>query len=272
MSDPVIAIGDVQGCLPSLEALLERLPKDVPLVFVGDLVNRGPDSLGTLRRIISLGDRARCVLGNHDLHLLAVHAGVRRMSRKDTIADILGASDAEDLLDFLRTRPLMIEDEDAVFVHAGVHPTWDVETARSQARLVEERLRSPEWREELFSMYGDADWAPDLPEEKRLQAVLNSFTRIRLVDEKTGVPDYRLKDNPQKTPAGFVPWFDYEHRVKWDKPIVFGHWSTLGLVNRPDVVAIDTGCLWGGSLTAVRLPERSFTVEVCPCYQDPLAY
>ena len=126
MSDPVIAIGDVQGCLPSLEALLERLPKDVPLVFVGDLVNRGPDSLGTLRRIISLGDRARCVLGNHDLHLLAVHAGVRRMSRKDTIADILGASDAEDLLDFLRTRPLMIEDEDAVFVHAGVHPTWDV--------------------------------------------------------------------------------------------------------------------------------------------------
>ena len=268
----IIAIGDVQGCLESLDALLERLPQDIPLLFLGDIVNRGPDSLGVLRRVMALGERAQTLLGNHDLHLLAVAAGVREPHPKDTITPILEAPDSEALLDWVRSRPLLIDTEDALFVHAGIHPLWDEPCAKAQAKAVEERLQSPQWRDELKTMYGNSNWSPELDGSLRVQAVLNALTRLRYVDKKTGKPDYHYKDNPQVTPTHLVPWFEYAQRTPIQKPIVFGHWSTLGLVNRPNVLALDTGCLWGGALTAAILPKREIISIPCPCWSNPLAF
>lgn len=266
------AVGDVQGCLESLEALLEQIPADAPLLFVGDLVNRGPESLETLRFVKSLGARARVTLGNHDLHLLAVAAGAGRMHRKDTIAPILTAPDRDELIDWLRRQPLMVEEADVVFVHAGLHPAWTLERARALAAQVHEALSGPDWRESLSAMYGNTAWSDDLKGPERVRAILNAFTRMRFVDRRTGELDFDQKEGVGSAPKHLVPWFEYENRINAEATICFGHWSMLGLVNRPNIIAIDTGCLWGGKLTAMRFPDRRVFEEVCPCWADPHAF
>lgn len=268
----VYAVGDLQGCFESLEGLLEQLPEDCRLVFVGDIVNRGPQSLKTLRFVKSLGARARMTLGNHDLHLLAVAAGAGEAHRKDTIQEVLEAPDAAELIDWLRAQPLLVEDAGVVFVHAGIHPLWTLDLARALAAEAHKALAGPDWKVWLQGMYGNTQWSPDLAGPERMRAILNGFTRMRFVHAEDGSLDFEQKEGIRSAPPGLVPWFDYKARAAAGAVICFGHWSMLGLVNRPNIVAIDTGCLWGGELTAVRFPDRRFFREPCPCWADPLAY
>lgn len=267
----VYAVGDLQGCLESLLNLLEQLPADAPLVFVGDLVNRGPQSLETLRFVKSLGSRARVVLGNHDLHLLAAAAGAGKVHKRDTIGPILEAPDCSELIDWLRRQPLLIEDAGVVFVHAGINPAWTLELARSLAQEAHEALSGPNWKSWLAGMYGNTAWSPDLTGADRMRAVLNGFTRMRFVDRVTGELDFEQNEGVGSAPPNLIPWFEFQGRTA-DVPICFGHWSMLGLINRPNLIAIDTGCLWGGQLTAVEFPARRVYQEQCPCWADPLAY
>ena len=268
----IYAIGDLQGCRESLDLLLEDIPEEAPLIFVGDLVNRGPESLATLRRVIGLGDRACCVLGNHDLHLLAAAAGAKKVSKKDTITDILNAPDAADLIDWVRRQPILIEEAGIIFVHAGIHPLWTLKKARQLAGEAQDMLKGDSWQAILREMYGNLNWDDKLEGAERMQAILNAFTRMRFVHRKTGELDFKQKEDIGSAPKSLVPWFEYEDRVLKGTPICFGHWSMLGLVNRPDIVAIDTGCLWGGELTAIRFPDRKIIQEKCPCWADPFAF
>lgn len=270
---PVYAVGDLQGCYESLLAILDKIPETATVYFLGDLVNRGPESLKTLRAVIAMGDRARCVLGNHDLHLLAVAANVTKAHRKDTIQEILRAPDAPALIDWLRKQPLMHEFGDTIFVHAGIHPQWTLDQARELARQAHETLSGDDWKAQLSQMYGALDWDENLTGPLRIQAILNGFTRMRFVNKTTGALDFTLKEGLDSAPDTMVPWFDYPHRrLEKNKTVCIGHWSMLGLINRPDLIAIDTGCLWGGELTAVKLPERRFIRVSCPCWADPLAF
>ena len=266
------AIGDLQGCLESLEGLLEQIPESAPLIFLGDLVNRGPDSLATLRRIKSMGERAHCLLGNHDLHLLAVAAGASKVHKKDTIGEIFDAPDADELIEWLRQQSIMIEMPEAVFVHAGIHPLWSLDKARLLAREAETMLQSKTWKKMLKKMYGNNDWDDSLEGPERLQAILNCFTRMRFVDRQTGALDFKQKEDIGSAPQHLVPWFEYESRLATDTTICFGHWSMLGLIRRPNIIAIDTGCLWGGQLTSVRFPDRKILQEPCPCWADPFKF
>lgn len=270
-NDSIYVIGDVHGCLPSLVELMERLEKDVPLVFCGDIVNRGPFSLETLRFVKSLGDRARVLLGNHDLHLLATAAGHGRRDRRDTLDEILEAPDCGELVDYLRNQHLLIAFKGFTLVHAGIDPAWTLEEAVSLAREAESLLRSEGWRDALSDMYGKDLWRPDLSGHARLRAILNGLTRIRYVTRE-GVPQYRAKLSPKDTDPELVPWFDAPQRKTRGTVVVAGHWSTLGLCQREDFIGIDTGCIWGGELTAVRLPERRFVQVKAPAYQDPLRF
>ncbi len=272
LAEPVYAVGDIQGCLESLTALLEQLPPQAPLIFLGDIVNRGPDSLGALRFVRALGSRARVVLGNHDMHLLAVAAGAGKLHRKDTIGPILEAEDRDELIDWLRAQPLMIEAAGVVFAHAGIPPMWDLPLARRLAREAETALSGPDWTSWLQGMYGATQWSSGLEGAPRMRAILNGFTRMRYVDARTGALDFDEKGGPTAAPTGLIPWFKDPRRKTKGTVVCFGHWSTLGLVNLADAVAIDTGCLWGGKLTAVRFPDRRFFEEPCPCWADPLAY
>lgn len=269
---PLIAIGDVQGCLESLEGLLEQLPDDARLIFVGDIVNRGPASLETLRFVKRLGGRARVTLGNHDLHLLAVAAGAGKPHKRDTIRDILSAPDRDELIDWLRHQPLMIEEDGIVFVHAGIHPLWTIERARTLAAEAAAALSGPDWTAWLQGMYGNSHWEEGIEGPARMRAILNAFTRMRFVDRETGELDFEQKEGVGDAPAWLQPWFEFPGRKCENLTICFGHWSMLGLINRPNVVAIDTGCLWGGKLTAVRFPDRRFFEESCPCWADPFAF
>ena len=268
MTPSVYAVGDLQGCLESLTNLLEIVPKNAQLLFVGDLVNRGPESLATLRYVKGLCDagRARTLLGNHDLHLLAVAAGAGSVHRKDTIGEILTAPDCEDLIDWLRRQPLLIDTSDTVFVHAGIPPRWTLEQAKTLAHEAETHLQADDWKDYLQGMYGAENFRDDLTGPARMRAIFNGLTRMRFIGPD-GEPEYNLKEGADKAPAGFKPWFECRRRVT--KPICFGHWSTLGLILRPDIVAIDTGCLWGGKLTAVRLPDRRLFQEICPQWAAP---
>lgn len=269
MQQDTYVIGDVQGCFESLTGLLEQIDPAARIVFVGDLINRGPDSLKCLRLIRGMCDNGRClgtVLGNHDLHLLAVAAGAGKLHRKDSISDILEAPDAGELIDWMRTRPLLIETDEAVFVHAGIPPAWSLKKARAYAREVEAVLAGDGWKDALAEMYGN-DFNPESKNAgERLRAILNGFTRMRYLD-RNGRPDFGPKMAPREASKGAVPWFEFKRRVK--KTICFGHWSTLGLLVRNDLVAVDTGCLWGGSLTAVRLSDRRIFSEPCPQWAAP---
>jgi bis(5'-nucleosyl)-tetraphosphatase (symmetrical) len=262
------AIGDIQGCRAAFDALLERLafqPARDRLWLVGDLVNRGPDSLGVLRSVIALGDAATCVLGNHDLHLLAVVAGARAPNPNDTFHAVLRAPDAADLVDWLRRRPLLHHDERArrVLVHAGIPPHWDVDVARGAAQEVEALLRGERWQAMLHTMYGNepAAWRADLVREDRCRYTINALTRMRYVDQR-GELDMAFSGPPGSQPPGLLPWFEAPDRAARDTHIVFGHWAALGLLERADVTALDTACVWGGALTAMPLEPRGRPVWV----------
>ncbi len=264
------AIGDVQGCDGSLRELLAQLPSSARLVFVGDLVNRGPRSLEALRRVRSLGDRAVALLGNHDLHLLAAAAGIRPRHDDDTLDEILAAPDREELIDWLRTRPLAYREGGALFVHAGVLPPWTVEKTLALAAEVEARLRAPDYRTFLATMYGNqpARWDDRLAGADRARCVINALTRLRFV-AADGTMDLKIKEGAAAAPPGFSPWFDHPARATRGTPVVFGHWSTLGLMLRDDAVCLDTGCVWGGALTALCWPSREVRQVRCPPHRRP---
>lgn len=274
-SPSLYAIGDLQGCRDSAQRLIERLPPEAGLRFLGDLINRGPDSLGTLYAVRNLGTRAKALLGNHDIHLLAVAAGVRKKSRSDTIDDVLSANDADALLTWLRHRPLAIREGGFLLVHAGVLPQWTATQVMELAAEVEEQLRGRNWEEFLAEIFGNtADrWHDGLRGIDRHRVVINALTRLRFCTAE-GVMDLKSKEGPGGAAQGYMPWFDVPGRRTADVTMVAGHWSTLGLLTRPNLMLLDTGCVWGGHLTAARLdpdPQHRDLVQIkCPQYRDPL--
>jgi bis(5'-nucleosyl)-tetraphosphatase (symmetrical) len=268
------AIGDVQGCAAELRELLRalrfRADRD-QLWFVGDLVNRGPASLDVLRYVRSLGDNAIVVLGNHDLHLLAVALGGKRdLKRGDTLDDILAAPDRDALLDWLRTRPLAHFDAQhgQLMIHAGLLPQWSVSLAVQLAGEVGQALRDDPQRL-LANMYGNHPdhWDDGLSGMARLRCAINALTRLRWCT-RSGVMDLKRKHAPGRDERDYLPWFRVPGRASAGTPIVFGHWSTLGFLAEADVVALDTGCVWGGSLTAWNLERRERISLPCAGYQE----
>ncbi|MCX2861146.1 symmetrical bis(5'-nucleosyl)-tetraphosphatase [Paucibacter sp. PLA-PC-4] len=257
-------IGDLQGCCDALERLLATLdfsPSRDRLYLLGDLVNRGPASLATLRRLQGLGDAARCLLGNHDLHLLAAAAGTRKPHRSDTLSEILDAPDREALLEWLRHQRLALHEQGWLMVHAGVVPQWDAVQTLALAGEVEALLRGPDLQDFLQQMYGNEplSWDESLVGTARWRFIVNVLTRLRFCDAQ-GRLDLKTKD-ADGAPEGFQPWFDVPGRRTADTPIAFGHWSTLGLLQRADLLALDTGCVWGGRLTAARV-EAGRVLEI----------
>ena len=250
-------IGDVQGCDDALARLLDEIafsPSRDTLVLLGDLVNRGPQSLAVLRRMVALEASAHCLLGNHDLHLLAVAHGVRKPHRSDTLDDILQAPDRAALLDWLRARPLALQMQGWLMVHAGVLPQWDAAQTLALAAELESELRGPDWGVFLHNMYGNRPdrWNEQLHGLDRLRVIVNALTRLRFCSTD-GVMEFETKDSAASAPAGFMPWFEVPQRRSEGSRIAFGHWSTLGKVQRHDVLSLDTGCVWGGCLTAARI-------------------
>ena len=259
-------IGDVQGCCDALQRLLERIafsPSRDRLYLLGDLVNRGPASLPTLRRVMQLGDAAISLLGNHDLHLLAVAHGVRKAHRSDTLQDILAAPDRPALLDWLRHRHMAHRAHGWLMVHAGVAPQWDAAQTLACAAEVEAVLRGPDLPAFLHEMYGNEpdQWNEDLSGSARLRFIVNALTRLRFCTAE-GRMDFVTKDGAGAAPEGFMPWFDVPSRRSSAAHIAFGHWSTLGLVQRPNLLALDTGCVWGGRLSAARIDEHGQVMEL----------
>lgn len=254
------AIGDIQGChaeLCELLALIGFTPKRDRLWLVGDLVNRGPDSLAVLREVKALGDAAVAVLGNHDFHLLTVARGHRRAHRDDTLDAILAAPDRSDLIEWLQHRPLVVLEGEQLLVHAGLLPQWTPATALMLSGEVQMMLDGPRADAFLACLYGDEPhtWRNDLEGFDRLRVVVNACTRLRFCDAE-GAMELSEKRGPAATPEGFKPWFAHAHRASAQKHIVCGHWSTLELLLVPNVSMLDSGCLWGGALTALKLPER----------------
>ena len=268
----IVAIGDVQGCADSLQRLWAQLPHDGRVIFVGDIVNRGPQSLQSLRFVRALGERAVVLLGNHDLHLLAVDAGIRPLHNNDTLDDVLRAPDRAQLIDWLRARPLAHEEHGALFVHAGVLPQWSAAQTLACAREVEQRLQGADYRDFLARMYGNqpARWDDSLRGDDRLRCIVNALTRVRFV-ASDGTMDFTVKEGAAAAPTGFVPWFEHAQRATRATPVLFGHWSTLGFIDRENTICLDTGCVWGGQLTALRWPDRTRYQVQCPQAQDPLA-
>ena len=257
----IYAIGDLQGCYATLQTLLKEINFDRTrdrLWFVGDLVNRGPGSLECLRFVRSLADRASTVLGNHDLHLLAVSEGLGKSGKHDTLAPILNAPDRDELLHWLRHREFLHVEGEYVLVHAGLMPQWDLELARVLARHLERELRGKDFRAFLAGMYGNKpdEWHTGLKGMDRHRIAINAMTRMRIVDAE-GRIDLNFKGEIVDLPSGFSPWFECRHPSFADKTIVAGHWSALGLRVTPDFVGLDTGCVWGRSLTALRLEDRA---------------
>ncbi|WP_426414705.1 symmetrical bis(5'-nucleosyl)-tetraphosphatase [Aestuariirhabdus sp. LZHN29] len=265
------AIGDIQGCFEQLEdllALVEFNPKRDTLWIAGDLVNRGPQSLETLRYLQGLGDRCIAVLGNHDLHLLAVSEEVMRARRQDTLTPILEAPDRDKLLHWLRERPLIHHCPKLGYtmVHAGIPPSWTLKAALNRAAEVEKVLRTGDYRTLLKNMYGDepACWHKNLTGWRRLRVIINYLTRMRfcLAD---GTLDLDQKSGPNDPPKGFLPWYSHPDRKCGDQRILFGHWAALeGNADHPNVFALDTGCVWGGQLTAMELETGELTTLYCP--------
>lgn len=263
------AIGDIQGCFTSLMALLNRVAFDPArdrLWLVGDLVNRGPDSLRTLRFVRDLGPAAVTVLGNHDLYLLMVAYGaVRSRGKDDTLQAVLDAPDRDALLAWLRTRPLMHLENGFAMVHAGLLPGWTVTQARALAREVEGALAGPYHADLLHNMWGSepAAWHDDLSDYARMRVIVNAMTRMRFCT-LDGQMDFKVKGEVTKAPKGYVPWFEVPGRKSADTTLVFGHWSALGLRVEPRLLALDSGCLWGRELSAVRLEDRAVFQVACP--------
>jgi bis(5'-nucleosyl)-tetraphosphatase (symmetrical) len=250
-------VGDIQGCDTALGRLLAEIDFSASrdtLYVLGDMVNRGPDSLGTLRRLMALGHSAPCVLGNHDLHLLAVAQGVRPHGRRDTLTQVLTAPDAPALLNWLRQQNMALSAHGILMVHAGVLPSWSAQQTLDLAAEVSAVLRSPQSGDFLHAMYGNTPdhWRDDLQGTERWRVVVNALTRLRFCSAQ-GVMEFDSKDGAGTAPEGFMPWFDVPGRRTAQHTVAFGHWSTLGWLNRTDVIGLDSGCVWGGCLSALRL-------------------
>ncbi|MDD2775847.1 MAG: symmetrical bis(5'-nucleosyl)-tetraphosphatase [Gallionella sp.] len=261
------AIGDIQGCYLELQSLLKTIafdPAHDQLWFVGDLVNRGPQSLEVLRLVKSLGNAAITVLGNHDLHLLAVATGVAKIHHGDTLDEVLSAPDCDELLTWLRHRPLLHVAGQFVMVHAGLLPDWTIKQASKLAREVEATLRSDDYVTFFQQMYGNQPnaWNAKLRGNKRRRLIINAMTRMRICNE-LGEMEFKFKGEVEHIPAGYQPWFTLPQRASRDETIIFGHWSALGLLMQNNVIALDTGCLWGGTLTAIRLEDQEIFQVAC---------
>ena len=263
-------IGDLQGCCDPLEHLLATIdfsPSRDRIHLLGDLVNRGPQSLAVLQRLMGLGDAAQCLLGNHDLHLLAVAHGVRKPGKGDTLDPILAHPERDALLDWLRHRRMAAQACGWLLVHAGVVPQWSAGQTLAHAGEIETLLRSPDIAQFLPTMYGNEPrrWDPDLQGPDRWRFIVNTLTRMRLcsADGKLELK----KDAPGEAPPGMLPWFEHPDRLTRDTPVAFGHWSQLGLVDSPLLLSTDTGCVWGGSLTAVRVDGGRREIIQVPCPQ-----
>ena len=260
------AIGDVQGCFDELQALLGRIgfnPAHDRLWFVGDLVNRGPKSLQVLRYVRELGDRAVVVLGNHDLHLITQYEGFERKRKDDTFDDVLAAPDARALVDWLRARPLMHAEANWAMVHAGLLPQWSIGKSLELAKEVERALRGADYRDFLANMYGGRPerWEDSLAGWDRLRVIVNAMTRMRFCAPDGAMEFHSTGVQP---PAGYCAW--YEPRQD-EKPVIFGHWSALGLQLTARIAGLDTGCVWGGPLTALRLEDRWLAQVSSPGYR-----
>lgn len=269
----IYAIGDIQGCAERLDALLALIhaaSPDAQLIFLGDLVNRGPDSLATLRKIRGLGTRARVVLGNHDLHLLAVSLGIRKPHPADTVMEILEAHDRDELLNWLRHQSLALYEQGHLLVHAGVLPQWSTTQVLAVAQEVETRLRSENWGDFLREMYGNepTSWNDNLEGAARMRCIVNGLTRLRYCTA-VGEMEFITKESPGNPMPGYMPWFRVPNRQTADTTVIFGHWSTLGLSLQDNIIGLDTGCVWGGKLTALRLSDRGLLQVACPQYQRP---
>lgn len=267
------AIGDVQGCFASLQKLLEKIafnPEQDVLWFAGDLVNRGADSLSTLRFVKNLGNSAITVLGNHDLHLLAIAAD-HKTTKDKGLRKILKADDSDELIDWLRTRPLLHHDPSLEFtlVHAGIYHKWSLSQAQDYASELQDILRSTIYLEFIHNMYGNKPkkWKKKLTGWERLRFICNVFTRMRYCNEK-GELDFKNSGTPQVKASDITPWFDMPKRKTKSDRILFGHWSTLGILKRQDVYSLDTGCVWGGQLTALRIDSEEPHYISVDCHRE----
>lgn len=265
------AIGDIQGCYNAFRRLLDLVdfdPVQDRLWLVGDIVNRGPDSLATLRFVMQAGDSAIMVLGNHDLHLLMVHAGVSGYSKGDTIQTILKAPDCDELLFWLRHQRLFYAENEYAMVHAGLLPAWSVSMATELSREVETALQQTDFQETFAQLYGNDPgyWQDDWVGVDRLRVIVNAMTRMRICSSD-GRMNFSYKGSPQSIPSGYMPWFDVPQRASRENTIICGHWSALGLHITDNIIALDTGCVWNGKLSAMRLEDRK--VFQIPC--DKLA-
>ncbi|CAM2963134.1 bis(5'-nucleosyl)-tetraphosphatase (symmetrical) ApaH [Vibrio mytili] len=254
-------VGDIQGCFDELQRLLEQVsfsPEHDQLWLAGDLVARGPKSLETLRFVKSLGNSAKVVLGNHDLHLLAVAHGIKKLKDKDKTAAIFSAPDRDELLNWLSQQPLLAEHDEFVMCHAGVSPQWDLATARQCAREVESLLESDDLPWLLHNMYSNTPdyWDDSLQGLDRYRYIINAFTRMRFcfsdgrLDMDCKLPPSQLSGNE------LLPWFDLPQRVALGKTVLFGHWAALQGYSGEQVIGLDTGCVWGGSLTMIRWEDK----------------
>ena len=278
-------IGDLQGCHEQALSMLDRIRAhaaevgvaEPAILFVGDLINRGPDSLATLRHVRKLcmasGGLIDSVLGNHDLHLLAVAYGIRPEHKSDTLADILHAPDRDELIDWVRRRPLAIRTQGHVLVHAGLLPQWSADQAIALAGEVQDMLRGPDesFAEFLAEMYGNLpdQWSDGLRGADRLRCIINAMTRLRFCTAD-GVMDFKMKESgTAEEGSGLMPWFEVPGRRSARDTVVFGHWSALGLTLKPNLIGLDSGCVWGGQLSAVCLEDRSVLQVQCPEFQEP---
>jgi len=273
----IYAIGDIQGCFDDLLRLLEAIAFDEKtdqLWFAGDLVNRGPKSLETLRFVKSLGDAAVTVLGNHDMHLLAASCASKISNKKDALLPVLEAPDRDELIDWLRRRPLFHYNDQFCLLHAGLPPQWDFKKTQKMAVLAEQALQGPDYQNFLQQMYGNKpnQWSSSLKGIGRLRFIINCFTRMRFCDAE-GRLDYVNSGPLGSQPKKLLPWFEVPGRKSVDMRIVFGHWSALGYYEGPNCYGIDTGCLWGGQLTALKLGEQveRFSID-CPGARKPKQY
>jgi bis(5'-nucleosyl)-tetraphosphatase (symmetrical) len=268
------AIGDIQGCHTSLQQLLHTIkfdPSVDQLWLVGDLVNRGSGSLAVLRWAKAHQNSVITVLGNHDLHALVVHEGFVAAHRLDTLDELLAAPDAPSLFAWLRQQRLAYAQDDFLLVHGGVLPQWSVAQVLKLAGEVESALRSENYRDFLRQMYGNQpdSWRDDLSGMDRLRVITNALTRLR-VCTADGTMEFKFKGKLADVPHDYHAWFDLPARASQDSTIIFGHWSALGLLLRDKIIALDTGCLWGGSLTALRLQDRQL-FQVARAAEDAIA-
>ncbi len=270
----IYAIGDIQGCFDDLLRLLDAIAFDKTtdqLWFAGDLVNRGPKSLETLRFVKSLGSSAVTVLGNHDMHLLAASCMERATNKKDALNQVLESPDRQELIDWLRCQPLFHYNENFCLVHAGLPPQWDFKKTQKMALIAEQALRRPDYQNFLKQMYGNKPnlWSPNLRGMSRLRFIINCFTRMRYCDAE-GRLDFANSGSLGTQPENLLPWFEVPNRKNANMRVIFGHWSTLGYYEGPNCYAIDTGCLWGGQLTALKLdsPVQRISID-CKGYKKP---